>query len=154
MLAGDVSYLSSGTATCEWLGSMVQNGKFSAGACNTVNPNARCGQNGFSQRAPTCMSHMRLNSEDLPTFGKPTIPIFKLLFTRPKRLADFCTGEAAALGGISLLRTWLQERSRLFGRCARARRVVPHCDFVPVTDHTISSQGGGVRIVRAVAGKL
>jgi hypothetical protein len=44
---------------------------------------------------------MRLNSEDFPTFGKPTMPIFKLLFTRPKRLADFCAGGGAALGGMA-----------------------------------------------------
>ncbi len=54
----------------------------------------------FFSRMRTCMSHIRLNSDDLPTFGKPTIPIFRLLFTRPKRLADFCTGGAAALGGM------------------------------------------------------
>jgi hypothetical protein len=30
------------------------------------------------------------------------MPIFKLLFTRPKRLADFCAGGGAALGGMAL----------------------------------------------------
>jgi hypothetical protein len=99
------------------------------------------------------MSHMRLNSEDLPTFGKPTIPIFKLLFTRPKRLADFCTGEAAALGGISWLRTWLQERSRLLGD-VHARAASSHIvtSLSPITP--FHHRGGGVRIIRAVAGKL
>ena len=42
-----------------------------------------------SSRACTCMSHMRLKRDDLPTLGRPTIPILRLLFTRPKRLADF-----------------------------------------------------------------
>jgi hypothetical protein len=44
---------------------MVQNGKFSAEAL--------------------AESPRRLKSEDLPTLGRPTMPIFSVFFTRPKR---------------------------------------------------------------------
>ena len=64
----------------------------------------------------TCMSHMRLNSDDLPTLGKPTIPIFRLLLTRPKRLADFCALGAAPLGGI--LQYLLQSSHQLLFICS------------------------------------
>lgn len=47
------------------LGSMVQNGKLEASAWPD--------------------SDRRLKREDFPTFGKPTMPIFKLALTRPKR---------------------------------------------------------------------
>ena len=62
---------------------MVQNGKFSAAADCSVK---------------------RLNREDLPTFGRPTTPIFKLFFTRPHRDAFMSTITSAVfLGGIFLL---------------------------------------------------
>lgn len=53
---------SSGTFTRVLFGSMVQNGKFSAGIAQFVNA---------------------LYKVDFPTFGMPTMPTFKLLEKRP-----------------------------------------------------------------------
>ena len=61
-IAASLSRRGSGTATSPTLGSMVQNGKFAACA------------------AAVFVS--ALNSVDLPTFGKPTIPMRKPM-TRP-----------------------------------------------------------------------
>ena len=48
-----------GIGTRAWLGSIVQNGRFSAG---------------------TFMRHMRLKNDDLPMFGRPTMPSFTNAF--------------------------------------------------------------------------
>ncbi len=58
LIALSLSKRASGTATTPTDGSIVQNGKFSAGTA-------------FSVRA--------LKSVDLPTFGRPTIPILRLI---------------------------------------------------------------------------
>jgi hypothetical protein len=47
----------------------------------------------------TC-SVSRLNSEDLPTLGSPTMPILSEFLTLPKREAPFCDG-SSFLGGIA-----------------------------------------------------
>ena len=60
------------------LGSMVQKGKFSAGASLLVK---------------------MLKNVDLPTFGSPTIPTFKLVPTRP--ISGLASGAAFFLGGIA-----------------------------------------------------
>ena len=64
--------------------SMVQKGKFSAAAdiCAAGQSRAKheyCAKKRTSQR--------RLNSEDFPTFGRPTIPIFRLFLTLPNLAA-------------------------------------------------------------------
>lgn len=59
------------------LGSMVQKGKFSAGASLFVR---------------------MLKKVDLPTLGSPTIPTFKLVPTRP--ISGLASGTAFFLGGI------------------------------------------------------
>ena len=61
------SYRSSGTGHRLSFGSMVQNGKFSAAA--------------------SAVFVKRLNKLLFPTFGKPTMPIFRVFFTRPNRAA-------------------------------------------------------------------
>lgn len=55
----------------------MQKGKFSAGAADFVRT---------------------LKNVDLPTFGTPTMPTFKLVPTRP--ISGFCSG-SAFFGGIS-----------------------------------------------------
>ena len=70
----------SGTATTPTLGSMVQNGKLAACACDS------------------CIS--ALNSVDLPTFGSPTIPVLRAIDTTGvlrkwrRRAADECSSRA------------------------------------------------------------
>ena len=68
-IAASRSSRGSGTFTSPTFGSMVQNGKFAA-----------------------CAAAVRvsaLNSVDLPTFGSPTIPIFRAI-VRPRREPGPC----------------------------------------------------------------
>lgn len=73
----------SGSCVIRWqkfspVGSIVQNGKFSA---------------------ETDISHKRLKRLLFPTLGSPTIPMRRLLRTRPKRAAPV-SALGSALGGI------------------------------------------------------
>ena len=54
-------------------------------------------QKGKFEAAASCWQ-MRLKREDLPTFGRPTIPILRFDLTLPKRTAG--AGAAAFFGGI------------------------------------------------------
>jgi hypothetical protein len=54
LLARGAAHLSSGTATWEWLGSMVQKGKFSAGACITMSCRASSKAAAYGARKPAC----------------------------------------------------------------------------------------------------
>ena len=64
-------------------------------------------------------SHSRLKSELFPTLGSPTIPIFKLFFTRPNRAPVF-SGGASFLGGIALL-PWKWVPYSMVSLCDRLR---------------------------------
>lgn len=58
----------------------------------------------------TC-SHSKLKSEDLPTLGRPTIPILRLLRTRPKRAAVLLLGASSFLGAIfAFCKRWYNAR--------------------------------------------
>merc|ERR1719220_1296067 len=72
------SQRSSGMGTRASLGSMVQKGKFSAAACDLVRT---------------------LKKVDLPTLGRPTMPIFRLVPRRPNSFSGFSTS-LTFLGGI------------------------------------------------------
>lgn len=51
--------------------------------------------------SPTC-SVSRLNRDDLPTFGRPRRPIFRLFLTLPNLAAPFCSPSSAFLGGMAV----------------------------------------------------
>ena len=70
----------SGTCTRDSVGSIVQNGKFSAG---------------------TDILHIMLNVVDLPTFGSPTSPAFTWLPGRPRSTRGFSS--SFFLGGMFAL---------------------------------------------------
>merc|ERR1711872_595951 len=76
------SYRSSGTGHLLSLGSMVQNGKFSAVAIEVL--------------------VRTLKKVDFPTLGRPTIPIFKFVPTRPM-ITGFSSSSPFFLGGILIV---------------------------------------------------
>jgi hypothetical protein len=72
------------------LGSMVQNGKFSAAASLLVRT---------------------LKNVDLPTFGIPTIPTFRFVPTRP--MSGFFSGASTFFGGMTIAHLNDQHRMQI-----------------------------------------